>query len=67
MLHCTHGHVAHSLEPDSMMGKPVIEGTRITVELIQTRFAEGRTINDILEECPHLAREPVEMARAHSW
>jgi uncharacterized protein (DUF433 family) len=35
-----------------MMGKPVIEGTRITVELILTRLAEGRSADDILTEHP---------------
>ena len=33
-----------------MMGKPVIEGTRITVELILTRLAEGRSVDDIVAE-----------------
>ena len=40
-------------DPKVMMGKPVIAGTRITVELILTRLAEGRSVADILEEYPH--------------
>jgi uncharacterized protein (DUF433 family) len=44
------------------MGKPVIEGTRITVELILTRLAEGRSVDDIVTEYPHLSREQVTAA-----
>lgn len=51
--------VAH---PDLMMGKPVIEGTRITVELILTRLGEGRSVAEILEEYPHLTRDQVTAA-----
>jgi uncharacterized protein (DUF433 family) len=54
-------------DPEIMMGKPVIEGTRITVELILTRLAEGRSVDDIVTEYPHLSREqvttPIEYAR----
>jgi len=46
-------------DPGIMMGKPVIEGTRITVELILTRLGEGRTVDDIVAEYPHLTREQV--------
>ena len=57
-------------DPRIMMGKPVIEGTRITVELILTRLAEGRSVDDIVTEYPHLARAQVtaaiEQARADS-
>ncbi len=45
-----------------MMGKPVIEGTRITVELILTRLGEGRSVAEILEEYPHLTRDQVTAA-----
>ena len=49
-------------DPRIMMGKPVIEGTRITVELILTRLAEGRSVDDILAEYPHLRRNQVRAA-----
>ena len=45
-----------------MMGKPVIEGTRITVELILTRLAEGCSITDIVHEYPHLNPDQVAAA-----
>jgi uncharacterized protein (DUF433 family) len=49
-------------DPDIMMGKPVIEGTRITVELILTRLAEGRSVDDIVAEYPHVSRAQVTAA-----
>jgi uncharacterized protein (DUF433 family) len=49
-------------DPRIMMGKPVIEGTRITVELILTRLAEGRSVVEIVAEYPHLTEEQVRAA-----
>ena len=37
-----------------MLGKPVIKGTRITVELILKKFSEGASVSDIIEIYPHL-------------
>jgi len=45
--------------PKVMMGKPVIAGTRITVELILEKLARGETIDQILEAHPHLNREAI--------
>ena len=42
-----------------MMGKPVIAGTRITVELILDKLAAGETPEQILEEYPRLTREAI--------
>jgi uncharacterized protein (DUF433 family) len=42
-----------------MMGKPVILGTRITVELILEKLAAGETIEQLLEAHPRLTREAV--------
>ena len=36
-------------DPDVMMGKPVVEGTRITVEQILEELGAGRTIEELLE------------------
>ncbi len=51
--------------PDVMFGKPVIEGTRITVELVMERIAAGQTVDDLLLSYPHLTREQVLSALAH--
>jgi uncharacterized protein (DUF433 family) len=49
-------------DPKIMMGKPVIAGTRITVELILEKLAAGETIEQILEAHPRLTRESVAAA-----
>jgi len=48
-----------TLDPDVMMGKPVIEGTRITVELVLEELGRGRTIEELLEAHPRLTREGI--------
>ena len=42
-----------------MVGKPVIKGTRITVELVLEKLAAGETIENILDSYPHLRREQI--------
>ena len=39
-----------------MMGKPVVGGTRITVELILEKLASGETVEQLLEAHPQLTR-----------
>lgn len=46
-------------DPNVMMGKPVVAGTRITVELILEKLAAGETIEQILEAHPRLTRDAV--------
>lgn len=48
-----------SLNPKVMVGKPVIKGTRLTVQYILGLMAQGTTMEDILEEYPGLAREDI--------
>ena len=50
--------------PEVMVGKPVIRGTRITVELILEKFAAGYSEDQILEAHPHITREGVRAALA---
>ena len=50
--------------PGVMMGKPVIAGTRITVELILEKLAAGETIEQLLEAHPRLNEEAVRAALA---
>jgi uncharacterized protein (DUF433 family) len=47
------------IDPRVMVGQPVIEGTRITVEFILEKIKAGMTINEILEAYPHLTRQGV--------
>lgn len=51
-------------DPKVMMGKPVIAGTRVTVELILEKMAAGETIDDLLAAHPRLTREGIYAAMA---
>lgn len=42
-----------------MLGKPVIKGTRITVEIILKKLAEGASVDDMIEMYPHLKKEDI--------
>jgi uncharacterized protein (DUF433 family) len=42
-----------------MMGKPVVEGTRITVEFILEELGAGRSVDELVEAYPRLTREGV--------
>jgi uncharacterized protein (DUF433 family) len=52
------------INPKIMMGKPVIKGTRITVEQILENLSESSSIDGVLEVHPHLKREQVHAALA---
>ena len=56
---CIHPH------PGILFGKPVIKGTRIGVELIQSRLAAGCTVAEILEQYPHRSERAVRQAALH--
>ena len=47
------------IDPEIMVGKPIIKGTRITVELVLRLLAQGEKMNEILEAYPHLEREDI--------
>jgi len=46
-------------DPSVMMGKPVVAGTRITVELILEKLGSGESVEQILEAHPRLTRDSV--------
>jgi uncharacterized protein (DUF433 family) len=48
-------YIVHS--PDSLMGKPVLKGTRLTVELIMRKLAGGYSFEELLKAYPHLSKE----------
>jgi uncharacterized protein (DUF433 family) len=50
------------INPKIMLGKPVIRGTRITVELILRKLGEGASEADMLAAYPHLSREDIRAA-----
>ena len=51
--------------PQIMLGKPVIRGTRIPVELILRKLNEGRTEDELLDAYPHLTCDDVRAAIAY--
>lgn len=53
-------------DPAIMMGKPVIAGTRITVELVLERLGAGSTIEQLLQDYPHLTREGIQAALSYA-
>jgi uncharacterized protein (DUF433 family) len=42
-----------------MLGKPVLKGTRITVELVLRKLSQGATVGDLLQMYPHLNYEQI--------
>jgi uncharacterized protein (DUF433 family) len=54
------------LNPSVMLGKPVIRGTRIPVELILRKLSEGATEKDLLDAYPRLTQEDVRAALAYA-
>lgn len=59
-------HARIEINPRLMMGKPVIRGTRITVELILRKLGEGATPHDLLDAYPHLAAEDIQAAMTYA-
>lgn len=51
-------------DPSVMMGKPVVAGTRVTVELILEKLAAGETVDQIISAHPRLTEEAVRAALA---
>lgn len=54
------------MDPEVMLGKPVIRGTRITVEILLERLASGASMEQILTEYPDLHREDILAALAYA-
>ena len=49
-------------DPNVLAGKPVVQGTRISVELILEKLAAGESVEQIVRAHPRLTREGVEAA-----
>ena len=50
------------INPNVMLGKPVIRGTRITVELILRKLSEGAPVADLLDAYPRLTPDDIQAA-----
>lgn len=49
-------------DPNVMMGKPVVSGTRITVELILEKLSAGETIEQLIKSHPNLTQQGIQAA-----
>lgn len=56
-------HSRIEINPDIMFGKPVIKGTRITVEQILKKLGAGLTPGQIIEDHPHLTFDDIHAAQ----
>ena len=56
--------IAHriAVNPRIMLGKPVIKGTRVTVELILRKLSEGATEAELLDAYPRLTHDDIRAA-----
>ena len=54
------------VNPKVMMGKPVIKGTRIPIELILRKLSEGATLEELLDAYPHLSPRDIQAALAYA-
>jgi len=55
-------HQRVEIRPDVMLGKPVIRGTRVTVELVLRKLAEGMTQTELLDAYPRLTAADIQAA-----
>lgn len=51
-----------SMNPKIMMGKPVIKGTRVTVEILLKKLAQNLVPKDILKDYPQLTEDDIKAA-----
>ena len=54
------------INPAIMLGKPVVRGTRIPVEFVLRKLAEGATEDDLLDAYPRLTRADIQAALAYA-
>lgn len=57
-------HIA--IDPDVLVGKPVVKGTRIAVALIVDLLGRGYTVDQILQQYDHLTRDDVQACLAYA-
>lgn len=55
-----------TVNPDIMLGKPIIKGTRITVEIILKKLSDGMTVEELLTAYPHLTKDDILAAISYS-
>jgi uncharacterized protein (DUF433 family) len=59
-------HTRIEINPKVMLGKPVIRGTRVTVELVLRKLGEGATHRELLDAYPHLTERDIQAAMTYA-
>lgn len=59
-------HKRIEINPDIMFGKPVVKGTRITVEQILHKLGAGMSADDIIKDPPHLKPQDIFAAQEYA-
>jgi uncharacterized protein (DUF433 family) len=54
------------IDPSIMLGKPVVRNTRIPVELLLRKMAEGATVNELLDAYPRLVTKDIQACLAYA-
>ena len=54
------------INPEVMLGKPIIRGTRITVELLLRKLSEGLSETELLDAYPRLVKADIQAALAYA-
>lgn len=54
------------IDPDILVGKPVIKGTRISIEFVVDLLGRGWSVEQILAEYDHLTREDIQACLAYA-
>jgi uncharacterized protein (DUF433 family) len=54
------------INPQVMLGKPVIKGTRITAEIILKKLSQNISVDEILADYPRLTPEDIQAAIAYA-
>jgi uncharacterized protein (DUF433 family) len=59
-------HERITVDPQILVGKPIIKGTRIAVEFVVDLLGRGWTVDRVLKEYDHLAPEDVQACLAYA-
>ncbi len=64
------GHPTHEgrivVDPDVLVGKPIVKGTRISVELVLAHLAENPDLDELFAAYPHLTLDDVKACLAYA-
>ncbi len=59
-------HKRIAIDPNILVGKPIVKGTRISVEFVIGLLGQGWTVDQVLEEYGHLQREDIQACLSYA-